>query len=338
MAVLIILAAATITAVAVFYFQGLFVGAGDFKGDDFQAGLLATNNTGESDSDILIAKIGELSVTLADLKEEISHTAHMSTVSQRELDGLGPETGSPGKYLQAMHGVVAKWGTETASLSKLIQDRVLLEQAEDLEVAATEDEIAENQAMARDAYDNGKFDEYNKGYVESVGKDTYWNEVYPAKAKLLLSIGNLRNHIEEEGEATGYASAKTLWVDFTEAAMDEADITLPESAHHSTTLDDVLDYLSDVRDVDRESLLTPDEHLETAPEGTWIIYAMAEDGTVEKTESLVAAIVCFDEDEEGNVTRWVCDEATEKETIAELEGAILYIIVEPGSPLPVFEE
>ena len=337
MVILSFLAAATICG-AVFLAQGFFVGAGDFGGDDFKAGKAATSGSSESDHDILIAKVGESGISLADLKEEKSHSAHMSTLSQRELDGLGPNTGSPGKYLQAMHGVVTKWGVETASISKLVQDRALFEAARDLGVAATEAEVAENQAMSRKAYDNGEFDEYNKGYVLSVGEDAYWNDVYPGKARLLLSIGKLRRHVEEEGGETSYHNSKTLWVDFTGAVIAEADILLPESEYHSTTVEDIQDYLSDVRAVQLESLLAPQEHLETTPEGTWVVYAMAQDGTVEKTEIHEAAIVCYDEDEEGNVTRWVCDAATEKVKIADIGDAVLYMIVEPGSPLPVFEE
>ena len=335
--ILAILAAATIGA-AVFVAQGLLVRAGDFQDSDFQAGRMATSTSDASDSDTLIAKVGESSISLADLKEEKLHRAHMQNLAQRELDGSVPETGLPTKHMEALEGVVTKWGAETASLSKLIMDLALFEKAKELELTATDDEIAESQKRAKQAYDNGEYDDYNKGYVESVGEDAYWKDVYPRKAKLSLSISKLHAHVAEEGEAVVHRDAKTLWLNYTETVMAEADVSLPESTHHSTTLDDVRDYLSDVRDVGRETLLIPAEHLETAPEGTWVIYAMSEDGTVEKTESDEAAVICYDEDDDGNVTRWVCDEATEEVTIADLEGAVLYMIVEPWDPLPVFEE
>ena len=337
MVILAILAAATIGAAA-FVAQGLLVRAGDFQSSDFQAGRMATSTSDASDSDILIAKVGESSISLADLKEQKLHATYMESLAQRELDGSGPETGLPTKHLAAVYGVTTKWGVETASLSKLIEDLALFEKAVELGLTATEDEIAENQKRAREAYDNGEYDDYNKGYVESVGEDTYWNDVYPRKAKVSLSISKLRDHVQEEGEAVLYRDAKTLWLAYTETVMDEAKVVLPESTHHSTTLDDVRDYLSDMRDVGRESLLIPAEYLETAPAGTWVIYSMSEDGTVEKTESDEAAVFCYHEDADGNVTRWVCDEATEKVKIADLEGAVLYVIVEPGDPLPVFEK
>lgn len=335
--ILAILAAAMIGAAA-FVAQGLLVRAGDFQSSDFQAGRMATSTSDASDSDILIAKIGESSISLADLKEEKLHATYMETLAQRELDGSGPETGLPTKHLAAVYGVTTKWGAETASLSKLIEDMALFEKAVELGLTATDDEVAENQKRAREGYDNGEYDDYNKGYVESVGEDTYWNDVYPRKAKLSLSISKLRDHVEEEGEAVLYRDAKTLWLAYTETVMDEAKVLLPESTHHSTTLDDVSDYLSDMRDVDRESLLIPAEYLQTAPAGTWVIYSMSEDGIVEKTESDEAAVFCYDEDAAGNVTRWVCDAATEKVKIADLEGAVLYMIVEPGDPLPVFDK
>ena len=335
--ILAILAAALIGAVA-FAAQGLLVRAGDFQSSDFEAGRMAPSTSDASDSDILIAKIGESSISLADLKEQKLHTAHMESLAQRELDGSGPETGLPTKHLEAVYGVTTKWGAETASLSKLIEDMALFEKAVELGLTATDDEVAENQKRAREGYDNGEYDAYNKGYVESVGEDTYWNDVYPRKAKLSLSISKLRDHVAEEGEAVVHRDAKTLWLNFTETVMAETEVLLPQSPHHSTTLDDVRDYLSDVRDVGKETLLIPDEHLETAPEETWVVYAMSEDGTVEKTESNEAAVICYDEDAKKNVTRWVCDEATGEVTIADLEGAVLYMIVEPGNPLPVFDK
>ncbi len=337
MVILAILAAATI-GVAAFVAQGLLVRAGDFQSSDFQAGKMATSTSDASDSDILIAKVGESSISLADLKEEKLHATYMESLAQRELDGSGPETGLPTKHLEAVYGVTTKWGVETASLAKLIQDLALFEKARELGLTATEDEIAENKKFAKESYDSGKYSDYNKGYVESVGEDTYWADVYPRKAKLSLSIDKLRGHVVEQGEAVVHRDAKTVWLNFTETVMSETEVLLPESEHHSTTLDDVRDYLSDIRDVGRETLLIPAEHLETAPEETWVIYAMAEDGTVEKTESDEAAVVCYDEDAKGNVTRWVCDEATGEVTIADLEGAVLYMIVEPGDPLPVFDK
>ena len=146
--------------------------------------------------------------------------------------------------------MVTKWGVETASLAKLIQDLALFEKAKELGLTATDEEVAENQKFSRQIYDEGEYDAYNKGYVESVGEDTYWNDVYPRKAKLSLSIDKLRHHVREEGAAVVHRDAKTLWLTFiTETVMAETEIFLPESTHHSTTLDDVRDYLSDVRDV-----------------------------------------------------------------------------------------
>ena len=336
--ILAIFAAATIGVAAVFVAQGFLVRTGDFQHSDVQAGRMATSTSEAPDSDILIARVGESSVSLADLKEEKLHATHMQNLAQRELNGSIPETGLPTKHLEAMHGVVAKWGVETASLAKLIQDLALFEKAKELGLTATDDEVEENKKRAKEAYDNGEYDGYNKGYVESVGEEAYWNDVYPRKARLGLSITKLHAHVAKEGEAVVHRDAKILWLNYTEAVMAKADVSLSESTHHSTTLDDVRDYLSDVRDAGRESLLIPAEHLETAPEGTWVIYAMSEDRTVEKTESDESAVICYDEDAEGNVTRWVCDEATEEKKIAELEGALLYMIVEPGDPLPVFEE
>ena len=94
MVIIAILAAAMIGAAA-FVAQGLLVRPGDFQSSDFQADQMATSTSDASDSDILIAKVGQSSISLADLKEEKLHATHMETLAQRELDGFGPDTGLP---------------------------------------------------------------------------------------------------------------------------------------------------------------------------------------------------------------------------------------------------
>ncbi len=230
MVIVAILAIVAIGATA-FVVGDMRVGAVDFKTADFQAGQLAPSTSDESDSEILIAKVGEESLSLAQLKEEKLHVAHMKLLSERELAGLGAEAELPSKYLEARLGVVIKWGPETVALASLIQNLALLEEARALEVSATEEEVAENTELSRAAYDNGNYDPYNKGYIASIGEDTYWADVYPGKAEILLSIDNLHNHVAEEGEAVVYRKVKTLWVSFIEAVLAKTVIELPDSVH-----------------------------------------------------------------------------------------------------------
>ena len=164
MAILAIVAIAA-SGATVLLFGGMTAGAGDFKASDFRAGQMASDSSEPTDEEILIAKVGESSLSLAEFKEELLHLEYAKSISQRELDGLGPETGLPTKYLQARHGVVIKWGPENAALGNLIQNLALVEEAQ-----------------ARTTYDNGDYDEYNKGFITSIGEDTYWADVYPGKA------------------------------------------------------------------------------------------------------------------------------------------------------------
>ena len=198
--------------------------------------------------------------------------------------------------------------------------------------------MTENIQYARDAFDNGEYDSYNKGYIESIGEDTYWNEVYPVKAQMMLSINNLHDHLMAEGQAVLYRDSKTIWIDFTEATLAKTTIVLSDSDHHSTSLEDVLGFLADVREVDRESLLTRADQSPQPHRTRGLSTSRRTDGTFETINSDAAATVCSSEDEDGNVSLWICDVATEKETLADLEGAVLYIIVEPGNPLPIFTQ
>ena len=279
-------------------------------------------------------------------REQLLHLEYVKSISQRQLDGLGPLASMSTKYLEARftkylearYRVLIKWGDESAALGKLIEDLALLQESQALGFTATEQQLTENIQYARDAFDNGEYDSYNKGYIESIGEDTYWNEVYPVKAEMMLSINNLHDHLMAEGQAVLYHDSKTIWIDFTEATLAKTTIVLSDTDHHSTSLEDVLGFLADVREVDRESLMTTADQSPTAPAETWVVYIRRTDGTLETINSDAAATVCSSEDEDGNVSRWICDAATEKETLADLEDAVLYIIVEPGDPLPIFTQ
>ena len=337
MAILAMIAIVAIVATTLL-FGGMTTGARDYATTDFQAGQATTASSETDDADVLVAKVGETAISLATYKEEVRHLEQMKTLAQRELDGLGTETELPTKYLEARQVVLLKWGTDTAALSDLIQRHALFAKAEELEVAATEEEVNENIALAKAAYEDGDYDTYTKGIIEATGEDTYWAVVYPPKAKLALSVNNLHGHVADEGDAVDYKDVKTLWIAYTEAVMGKAVIELPESDEHSVTLEDVQGFLADVRTVDRESLLTSSEDLVKAPAGTWIIYTMKDDRVPLKTETNVAATVCSEEDADGNVRNWICDAATENEEIASLDDVILFVIVEPGQQLPVFEK
>ena len=335
MAILAVIAIVAIVT-TMLLFGGTTTGARDYATTDFQAGQATTASTETDDADVLIAKVGETAISLAAYKEEVRHLNQMKTLAQRELDGLGTDTELPTKYLEARQAVLLKWGTDTAALSDLIQRHALMAQAEELEVAATAEEVAENIALAKAAYADGEYDTYTKGIIEATGEETYWAEVYPPKAKLSLSINNLHGHVADEADAVNYKDVKTLWIAYTKAVLDKAAITVSESDEHSVTLEDVQGFLADVRTVDNESLVKPD--VAKAPAGTWIIYTMKDGEAVLKSLSNVAVTMCSGEDADGNERNWICDVATEKEEIVGLDDVTMFVIVEPGQRLPTFEK
>ena len=317
---------------------GMNAGAGTFDSADYQAGKLVSGSSAASGQELLVAKVGEGSITLAQLKEEVLHMEQAKLMSQRQLDGLGADAGAPAKFLQARQDVVTKWGTESAALANLVRSLVLVQAAEDAGLSATDEEVAENAKYAKEAYDNDEYDSYNKGYIESVGEDTYWDTVYPAKARAMLTINKLHADVVAQGEEGSYSDAKTLWIAYEEATLSSAGITIPESDHHSTSVEDVRSFLADVRQVDLDSLDTGTDDTPTAPSDAWVVYVKKSDGTIDEARSDVAAEVCSGEDEEGGVSRWICDAETGKITIADLDDAVFYIVVDPGNPLPVFTQ
>lgn len=329
---------AVILLVALLAFGGMNAGAGTFNAADYQAGQLASSSSTPSDGEITVAKVGKAGITLAQLKEEILHMEQAYTLSQRQLDGLGADAGAPTKFLRARQGVVTKWGTEVAAMANLVRSLALVHAAENKELSVTADEVTANVKYAKEAYENDQYDSYNKGYVESVGEDEYWDTVYPAKAKAMLTINKLYASVVAEGEEGNYPSAKTLWINFSETTLAKASIAIPESEHHSTSVEDVRSFLADVRTVDLDSLEMDDGEVSKAPDDKWVVYVKRSNGTIDEVQSSVAAHVCSSVDEEGNVSRWICDAETSKIKIAGLEDAVFYIVVDPGNPLPVFTQ
>ena len=115
----------------------------------------------------------------------------------------------------------------------------------------TDEKIDENRQHARQAYDNGELDPYNQAYIDSIGEDTYFDEVYPVLAARSISINNLQSGIAQE---KGNTHARIHWQTFVEEVINAAEIYIPESEEHSATIDGVLGFLDSVRETNRNHL------------------------------------------------------------------------------------
>ena len=248
----VVLAILAILAIAadILITRVLNLGEGDaFNAADYQTG--SQTGQGTLDQDIIIAKVGKGTVSLAEFKEKMLHQRYARSVMKQQLDG--PDTGMPTGVLEAYYQLTTKWGPENAALGDLILNLALLQEALALGLSATDQEIAESIEFDRAAFDNGDFVPYNWGYVTGLGEDTHWNVVYPARVRASLAIDKLRQHVIATCQQN---DCRNLWPEHNEATIDKTDIELFGSEHHSATLEGVLGFLAESRELKQRNLPT----------------------------------------------------------------------------------
>ena len=207
-----------------------------------------------SEDDIIVASAGDEAITLRELRDQVMHLQEMKDSAERELQGLGENTGAPTDYLEDRHNLVLEWGDENVALASIIQDRILNQKAVELGYEATGEEINENRQYARDAYENRELDPYTQRYIDSIGADTYFDKVYPVLLARSISINNLQHGIAQEDERLEYTHALSHWYAFQERVINAADISIPRGEEHSATIEGVLGYLDSLRETNRDHI------------------------------------------------------------------------------------
>ena len=313
---------------------GVAVGAGAFWSEDYRSGEVTASDSNEDDP--VVATAGDVSITARELQEAVLHLQHSKEMAERELQGLGEETGQPTDYLEDRHNLVLKWGDENAALASLIQDRILYQKATELGYEVTEEELEESIEWARDAYERGYWDAYNQGYIESVGEDRYWDNIYPALATRSMAIEKLYDGVFEKVGTRYYDEETPLRYQFEEGVIAAAEITVPESEEHSATKDGVMGFLDAVRETNLAHL-RKDDDLPAAPEDTWVIHVRGADSeTWEVIHHRVEPEVCTGEDENGNKKHRICD--SDGDVLAEIGQGDAFVITPPGEVVPIFSE
>ena len=327
--------AVALTTAAVLAIGVVAVGAINFTASDYQTGQVTASGT-VAKSNATAATVGGETITEGDLREAVLHLRHMKMLADRELQGMGENTGLPTAYLQARHDLAIKWGDENVALASLIQDRVLHQKATELGYEASDEELDEAREHARNAYKNGGLDPYTRGYIEAVGEDHYWENIYPILAARSISIRKLHNGVAEEKGAQVYSEARAHWHDFEEGATHAADITMPEDAGHSVTIDSIFGFLSDVRELDRAHL--EGDNNPTAPDDKWVVHVKRADGeAMDIVHHEHEPELCTTEGEGGSESHQICD-VTGTVLVSDLEEGDVFIITAPGDTLPIFAD
>ncbi len=233
---------------------GVAVGAGNFWSYEDRGGQASASASSEADT--VVATAGGVSITLGELQEELMHLQQskvehlqlMEQIASGEFQEMGEETEKSTDFLEALHNLGLKWGDDNVALSGLIEDHVLYQKAVELGYEATEEELEENIEWARDLYERGEWSEYNQVWVESVGADHYFENIYPALVARSMATEKLYEGLGKEVGTRYYDGEPPLRYQFEEAVLAEAEIIVLESEDHSATLDGVLGFLGDVRE------------------------------------------------------------------------------------------
>ena len=328
--------AAALVAATVLLTGIVAVGTNTFRSGDHQAGQSMEFPSWEDDT--VVASAGDQAITLRELRDGLMHLQEMKDMAEREIREWDADMGRPIGYLEARHNLVLEWGDDNAVLASLVEDRILHRKAMEFGYGATEEEINESAKFGREAYDKGQLDPYNQDYIDSMGADAYFEEVYPVLLARSISIDNLSNGVvgREDEVPPQYADGRTYWLDFKEKVIAEAEISIPVTAAHSATLGGVLGFLHDVRQADRDSMRRI-PGIPAAPGDSWVAHVKrARDGSIEVLSHKVQLDLCSYAHADGQVGRYICDSNGEVWTYL-LDGDIV-VITPPGESLPAFPE
>ena len=99
---------------------------------------------------------------------------------------------------RAMVGVMEKHGADAGAMGALIMDYARYSAAVNKGFDVSRDDLTAEVAMMREIYEanvrvsqQGEFGEF-KGYISVVGEDVFWGDIYPAKLRLTLAVGDWR--------------------------------------------------------------------------------------------------------------------------------------------------
>ena len=94
-----------------------------------------------------------------------------------------------------------------------------------------------------------------EAYLESVGREYYWNEIYAAKLRREMTFDNLEEAVLEASGDGPYADVPRLaWLSYQENVLDSIDIELTEAAPSTVSVDRALAYLTELLTQEQESL------------------------------------------------------------------------------------
>ena len=93
-----------------------------------------------------------------------------------------------------------------------------------------------------------------EAYLESVGHERYWNEIFVAEASRSIPVDNLRSSVLDISADGPYEVAGLAWLDCQQEALDGVVIRLTDAAPPPVSVESARAYLAASQELERDSL------------------------------------------------------------------------------------
>ncbi len=193
-----------------------------------------------------VVRIGEQVVTLDDFREGV----RIVETNLEYMKGEISKGSFDSSFLQEFVQLIERTGVQTVALGSLIQDRALYERAVANGFSATDQEVTARLERDRELFRvNPEVAQVN-AYIEAVGQDRYWSELYPAVLRREMAIQKMW-----EATVTGITdqgSRDAKWNDVQKQATSSVSIeALAPGAIAPATVSNALAYLDKYRQLPR---------------------------------------------------------------------------------------
>lgn len=191
----------------------------------------------------------------ADQWDEVASNANFASNDPRNPIHEHMITDGFTAYIRALE----KHGGDVVGLAALIADYAEFSAAIDAGYSASEAEVAEYVEMTRDALNRQSASDVSEwgmmpemqGYIDAVGENRFWSEIYPDRLARDIAIGKWRQAAISEynggKDTTLHAeTADKILHELTLSALDNADIEIVDAEKARANPDEALAYLREL--------------------------------------------------------------------------------------------
>lgn len=189
-----------------------------------------------------VVTIGRQLVTLDDFREGV----RIVETNLEYMKGEISKGSFDSSFLQEFVQLIERTGVQTVALGSLIQDRALYERAVANGFSATDQEVTARLERDRELIRDTPVGAQAIAYIEAVGEDRYWSELYPAILRREMAIHNMWTATVADFADQG--RNESAWADVKRQALNSVSIeVLDADAIAPATVSNALAYLEEYR-------------------------------------------------------------------------------------------